>query len=205
MDSKSALTTRCSGLALNGVLPECRGGREPLIANVRAHEPVPDELHNRIAKSGLRWFAIVPAMIGSWALAAALGGGVLKVAVRVCPPEMLVSSVCTAPWYRDLEHAVVFGWAALAGALTVTVSAVIAPSYRGAVATVTFVAVLAMFLPMAYALGWRASVGAISAGAVSWVWVLWWERRRVRSNTAVEGDATVPALRASARAPQRGR
>ena len=122
-----------------------------------------------------------------------------------CPPEKLVSGVCNARWYGDLEYAVILGWAALAGALAVAVSAVVAPSHRGAVATVAFLAVLAMFLPLAYALGWRPSVGAIFTGAVSWVWVLWWERKKVRSNTAAESDANVPALRASARAPHRER
>lgn len=49
-----------------------RKRRAPVNASAGAHEPVPDELHNRIAKSGLRWFAIAPAMIASGALAAAL-------------------------------------------------------------------------------------------------------------------------------------
>jgi hypothetical protein len=139
---------------------------------------VADELSNRIAKTGLRWLAIIPATAVAWALTAALGGGLLKVAVHLCPPEQLVSGMCRAPWYRNLEEAVIVGWAALLVALTVTVPAVIAPSHRGSVATVALVAAAAALLPAAYMLGWWGSfTAAVLAGVLSWLTVLRWERK----------------------------
>lgn len=86
-----------------------------------------------------------PGVAVRWALAlgsvAAAPGGVLLVAVqatalldRLCPPAMMVSGLCTAPWYPAAELGAYTLAAALGGWAIVAWPAALAPRARRAVA-----------------------------------------------------------------------
>lgn len=53
-----------------------------------------------------RWLAIVPAAVLSWLAGLVAGLGLLALAQRLCPPEAMVSGMCTAPWYAGAETAI---------------------------------------------------------------------------------------------------
>lgn len=156
--------------------------------------------------AALRWLAMPPAALLAWWGSLLIGFELLEVAIRFCPPEDLVSGTCVAPWYRDLEDAIIAGCAGLAAALIVGVSALLAPSQRLLVATVVLAAGVLVALHMAVgAQAWGSLAAALVAGLLAWGVVFQWARKAVRSNSAAEDDAAVPAPRASARAPHRGR
>jgi len=154
----------------------------------------------------LRWLAIVPAVLAVWWLTILLGIGLLQLAIRFCPPEELISGACMVPWHRYVESAVIVGCAGLAAALIVTVSAMIAPSNRLAVASVVLVGGIVVALYMAYgAQAWGSFAAAIVAGAIAWLAVLWWVRKAVRSNNALDSDTYSAPLRAPVGARHCGR
>ncbi|MGB4117590.1 MAG: hypothetical protein WBK51_13705 [Polaromonas sp.] len=125
----------------------------------------------------LRWLAIPPAIVAAWVLAILLGFGLRDVAVRFCPAEDMVSGMCIASWYQYVERSIIVGCAAIAAALILAVSVVLAPSHRVTVATVVLSGGLAAAFYMAYMSGaWDSFCGAVLAGFIAWFAMQRWAK-----------------------------
>jgi hypothetical protein len=131
----------------------------------------------RFVIAALRWLAIVPAILAAWFLSFASGVGLIAAAKRLCPPEHLVSGMCTARWYPHVETAIFCVSTALAAALIVGASALLAPSRKAVVASVVFAGGIAYAVYFAVATGlWPSFTSTVIAGA----FVLWIVVRRAR-------------------------
>jgi hypothetical protein len=87
----------------------------------------------------LRWLALVPAAAVGWyasLIAGLLADGVLA---SFCPPDMIVSGLCSASWYAPAEDALICVFAGIAAALIVTLTTIVAPSRKVTVAFVVLV------------------------------------------------------------------
>ena len=125
-----------------------------------------------------RWLAIVPAAVLSWLAGLVAGLGLLAIAERLCPPEAMVSGMCTAPWYPGAEGAILCASTALAAALMVASAAWLAPS-RKALAAAILLALGSLYaLASAWGTGaWAAGATAVVAGAATF----WLATRRARA------------------------
>jgi len=129
----------------------------------------------------LRWLAIPPAIVAAWALAVLLGFGLRDVAMSFCPAEDMVSGMCMASWYRYVEGGIIIGCAAIAAALVLAVSVLLAPSHRVAVATVVLGGGVAVAFYMAYMSGaWDSFGGAVLAGVIAWFAMQRWPKMRAK-------------------------
>ena len=125
-----------------------------------------------------RWLAIVPAAVLSWIAGLVAGLGLLALAERLCPPEAMVSGMCTAPWYAGAEAAILCVSTALAAALMVGSAAWLAPSRK------RFATAVVLALGSLYALASAWSTGAWAAGTtavVAGIATFWLATRRARA------------------------
>jgi hypothetical protein len=89
--------------------------------------------------NALRWLTVLIAP-GLGYLVALVGGAVLSQQLtRLCPPDLLVSGMCTAPWYPALELAAVSVGFGIGALLFVLLPTLAAPNNKRAVATSAFV------------------------------------------------------------------
>jgi hypothetical protein len=126
------------------------------MSNVRSYVPF------------FRWLFVVP--VGVAGVFLGLGSAVvLVVAVaRLCPPELIVSGVCTASWYRAAESAAICIGAALGAFATVAFPSLIAPRHKVRVALAAFLAgagYSAWFVASAGASAVLPFASALAAGA----------------------------------------
>ena len=94
----------------------------------------------------LRWLLVIPAATAGWFFALAFGFVLLHLLDALCPPEQMVSGMCTAPWYDAGFKAATLIGASLAAFLVVALASVAAPAHR------TFVSWLAFGCGAAFAL-----------------------------------------------------
>jgi hypothetical protein len=118
----------------------------------------------------LRWVVVVALGLVGALIGVLVGLGLSRLVVRFCPPELVVSGVCTASWAPMAETAAHCVGAAVSALLVVALPALVAPSHRTRVATAAFVCgtlyVLWGLIEVGtYALGPVAS--AIAAGAAT--------------------------------------
>lgn len=115
-----------------------------------------------------RWIVLVPALWLAWGVTVAVGLGLLTLANRACPPELVVSGACTAPWMPFVTRAIAIAGAALVAALAVTTGYIVAPSQRHQVAGLVF----ALGAVAAIVIGWQARAAAESVAAVATGWLV---------------------------------
>jgi hypothetical protein len=101
-----------------------------------------------------RWILVPFACLAGVYAGIALALVLIQLADRLCPPELVVSGMCGAPWYPAAERAALCAGAALGGALAVLLPRQAAPAARPRVATAAFVC------GAAYATWFLASVGS---------------------------------------------
>lgn len=122
---------------------------------------------------GLRWLLVIPGAWLAW-YAALVSGIVAHTALEaLCPPEQVISGMCTARWFHYAERAVFCAGAGLAAALILLATTLLAPSHRSAVAAVT----LAMGSVTALVMGILASayaelITALVVGGLTTVWLM---------------------------------
>jgi hypothetical protein len=126
----------------------------------------------------LRWLAIAPIVYLAWHAALVFGMAALTLAEAFCPQEDTVSGLCVADWFGFAVDVIVTASAGLAGMLIVAAS-VVAPSHRATVATVLFlagVAVAGYFYWHTGAL--HAFIAAVLGGGLSLAGVARLDKRR---------------------------
>lgn len=86
------------------------------------------------AATVLRWLATLAAPALAYAACVLLALLLFDALAALCPPEAMVSGMCTAPWYGPAETAAMSVALALGAALFVALPAACAPAHRRAVA-----------------------------------------------------------------------
>ena len=114
----------------------------------------------------LRWILILPAAIAAWYVALFAGIALYLGLNSLCSPDRFVSGLCSAPWYVSASGALVAFGAALAAALILVTSTLLAPDYKRQIAFATFIvgALVAICMGLATQ-AYAAMASAILVGA----------------------------------------
>lgn len=123
----------------------------------------------------LRWLLVVPSGIAGILLGFAATIAFLAIADRFCPPELLISGMCTASWYRTAETAALCSGAALGAFAAVALPAFVVPAHKARVAAMAFCmgAVYALWgVATAGTSAWPPAASALAAGTAAVAWVL---------------------------------
>jgi hypothetical protein len=124
----------------------------------------------------LRWLTVPLAGVAVWYTTLLLGFGAVSVLDSFCPPELVVSGMCTAPWHEPAVEALVLVFTALVAAGVVLVPAVMAPAHRYRVATIGYGcgAAFALYVASAGSMWRPVLVSAVSGSAAlalaAWKW-----------------------------------
>lgn len=86
----------------------------------------------------IRWILVPFSTVVVWSGAVWLGFKALNVLDSFCPPKLVESGACVAPWHEPSVEALVFVFAAVAAFAIVGVSALVAPAHKLRVAALTF-------------------------------------------------------------------
>lgn len=113
----------------------------------------------------IRWLLTLPSAALGWVAMLASGFSMLALLQRLCPPEFVVSGMCTASWYRPAETVVFALSAALGAALFVALPSLVAPAHRPRVAVVAWLAGCAWTAWLAVAVGGGIALPAAAAVA----------------------------------------
>lgn len=120
----------------------------------------------------LRWICVIPAAYLGYYLAMIGGMAALALAESFCPPEMVVSGMCTAEYMRRTEKILFLLFPGIAAVLVVLLPVLVAPTRKIAVACVFLAAgsVIAMILGVSLGewvvLGFSLLCGSATAWAV---------------------------------------
>jgi hypothetical protein len=88
----------------------------------------------------LRWLLMLPLALTGYVVAVLLAVALSSLVTWLCPPELMISGMCTASWYSTAEIAALSVASAIGAVLFVVVPALIAPSHSLAVALVSLLA-----------------------------------------------------------------
>ena len=116
----------------------------------------------------IRWVLLLPSAYAAWWVALFLGIAYVSVLDWLCPPELMVSGLCTATWYEPAFNAAFVVGAGLAAGLIMLAVILMAPSHRRHVAILAFGSGSAFALYAAYETSlWGAFVAAFLTGLVA--------------------------------------
>ncbi len=131
----------------------------------------------------LRWTFVPIAGALVWFGTLFLGLAGLDLLDRLCPPEHVVSGMCTASWHRPAVDGLTIVCALLAAVGIVLVPARIAPSNRF---TVAFVAYLCGAAFAVYVATSGSMWGPFIAAAIGGSAALWFARRTMKAGSSTE-------------------
>ena len=116
----------------------------------------------------IRWLLVPVSAFAVWIAALLLGVGGINALDSLCPPDLLVSGLCTAWWYQPATTGLEMMCAGMAAAGVVSVPAQVAPAHRIQVATIFFIAgaVFTTSLALAGDL-WKPSAAAALSGTTT--------------------------------------
>lgn len=118
--------------------------------------------------SAVRWILVPVTAFAVWLGTLLIGISGSSVLDSLCPPDLMISGVCTAWWHRPAMAGLEMICAAIAAVGFIALPAKVAPAYHVHVAVVCFVigGLLTVQLAIAGALWWPAGVAAI-AGVIT--------------------------------------
>ena len=129
----------------------------------------------------VRWLLLVPSAWLAWSVALVSGVAVHSALESLCPPEQVISGMCTATWFRYAERITICAGAGLAAALILLTSTFVAPSHRAIVIVATLCIGSAAALVMGVlAAAYSELATALVVGGLTTVWLL--RRNWVRSS-----------------------
>jgi hypothetical protein len=120
----------------------------------------------------VRWALVPVAAFAVWVGALLLGIGGASLLDSLCPPDLMVSGICTAPWHQPAMTALEMLCAAIAAVGFIVLPAAVAPAYHVRVAVVCFVVGGWLTIELTIAGGLSA---APAVAAIAGVTTLWWE------------------------------
>jgi hypothetical protein len=116
----------------------------------------------------IRWLLVPLSALGVWAVALLLGLGGVNLLDSLCPPDLMVSGLCTAWWHQPAMTLLEMLCAGVAAAGVIVVPTLAAPAYRVQVATIVFAAGAVFATSMARAGGlWAPFAAAAVTGAIA--------------------------------------
>ena len=131
--------------------------------------------------NALRWLGVLIAPLLGYVVAV-LGAVVLTgQLIRLCPPELLVSGMCTASWYPALELAAISVAVGLGASLFVLLPSLVAPHSRRVVATAAFFAAAAVVSWFTWHAGFSFLAPVLTALGASGVTALFLARSAVHA------------------------
>ena len=98
----------------------------------------------------VRWLLLLPGVYAAWWAALLIGIAYIGILDWLCPPDLMVSGLCTTPWYESAFDAGVVAGAGLAARLVMLAAILMAPSHRRYVAVLAFGSGSAVALYAAY-------------------------------------------------------
>jgi len=115
----------------------------------------------------VRWLLVPLTALAVWVGTLLIGIGASGLLDSLCPPELMVSGLCTAPWHRPAMAAVEMICAGIAAAGFIALPVRVAPAYRPQVAVACFVAggLFTIQLAIAGAM-WAPAVVAATVGVI---------------------------------------
>lgn len=113
----------------------------------------------------VRWILAILSPVLAVALTFAMAVVLSEALERLCPPELMVSGVCTAAWYPSAELAAFSVAAVVGGFFFVVLPALIAPAYTRGVAGVA----LGAGAGYATVFLWGGGVGLLGPYVAAWV------------------------------------
>ena len=118
--------------------------------------------------TAVRWILVPITAFAVWAGTLLIGISGVTLLDSLCPPDLMVSGACMAPWHRPAMAGLEMLCAGIAAVGFVILPAWVAPVYRVHVAVVCFVVggLLTLALAIAGAL-WASAVVAAIAGATA--------------------------------------
>jgi hypothetical protein len=118
--------------------------------------------------TAVRWMLVPVTAFAVWIGTLLIGIGGSTLLDSLCPPDLMVSGLCTASWHRPAMAGLEMACAAIAAVGFIVLPARVAPAYRVQVAVGCFLvgALLTFELAIAGALWWPAAVAAV-AGAMA--------------------------------------
>jgi hypothetical protein len=120
----------------------------------------------------VRWLFVAPLTAFGWLIAALAGVAMGALLNRFCPPDVFISGMCVAPWYRTAEVATQAVAAAVGAVLSIALPALVAPAHRGRVAMLAFAAGSLCATSLLVAVGSHIAIpfcSAVAAGLlVAW-------------------------------------
>jgi hypothetical protein len=88
--------------------------------------------------NALRWVGVVPAAVFGWYLALVIGLVLHSVLGSLCPPQEIISGMCTAFWYPLASRSLFCAGAALSAFFVVLFASLVSPSHSRQVAWVVY-------------------------------------------------------------------
>ena len=121
--------------------------------------------------TALRWALVPVTAFAVWFGTLLLGIAGSSLLDSLCPPDLMISGVCTAPWHGPAMTALEMVCAAIAAVGFIVLPAAVAPAYRVAVAMGCFVVggLLTIELTIAGGLSAAAAVAAIAGVITLWL------------------------------------
>jgi hypothetical protein len=121
-------------------------------------------LNRHYAVTAVRWALVPVTAFAVWFGTLVLGIGGSSLLDSLCPADLMVSGICTAPWHRPAMAALEIVCAAIAAVGFVALPATVAPAYQIPVAVGCFVVggLLTIELAIAGALWAPAAVAAVA-------------------------------------------
>ena len=129
-----------------------------------------------------RWIAVPLTAALTWS--GVLGAGLLGLSAidAACPPDLVVSGMCTAWWYGPAVEGWILVRSAVVAAGLVLLPAAVAPAHRFVIATIAFVAGAAFAIYVASGgHAWGPFTAAACAGVLAWHRAAGWWRDGARS------------------------
>ena len=129
----------------------------------------------------LRWLLVPVTGAAVWFGVLALGIAGYATLDSLCPPSLVVSGMCTAPWHSPAVEALMLTCTALVSAGVVIAPALIAPSHRFEVAAVAYGcgAAFAIYTARGGGLWAPFFVAALVGSASLWLAASKWKHSRI--------------------------
>jgi hypothetical protein len=134
-----------------------------------------------VAVIALRWALVPVTAFAVWLGALLIGIGGASLLDSLCPPDLMISGICTAPWHGPAMTALEMVCAGIAAVGFIGLPAMVAPAYHMPVAVGCFVVggLLTIELAIAGALWAPAAVAAIAGVITLWLTMSRSRRRSV--------------------------
>jgi hypothetical protein len=128
----------------------------------------------------VRWLLVPASAFGVWVAVLLAGLGGVNLLDSLCPPDLMISGLCTAWWHQPAMTLLESACAGIAAAGVVLIPALVAPGYRIQVAAIFFAAgaVFATALAGAGGMWGPLLTAAVTGTAALYAGMTRWRRGR---------------------------